>query len=139
MKKRNQFLLRIGKAIGSTLVVALLGIGTGNFVRNNEPLLVKVDKIGMDHVDYAITNDKITVIANDIKPIGAALNVAKYTQSAVTLTSEFLTGPEMNACYFEGRRLGEIIVSNAKPNMPGVHKLSIARRPRGDTIELNTS
>ena len=139
MKKRNQFLLRIGKAISSTLVVALLGIGTGNFVRNNEPLLVKVDKIGMDHVDYAITNDKIIVIANDIKPIGAALNVAKYTQSAVTLTPEFLTGPEMNACYFEGRRLGEIIVSNAKPNMPGVHKLSIARRPRGDTIELNTS
>jgi len=139
MKMRNQFLLQIGKTVCSTLVVALLGIGTGNFVRNNEPLLVKVDKIGIDQAVSTIKNDVIINVKKTIEPVGAANMIAKYTQSAVVMTPEFLKGPEMNACYFEGRRLGEIIISNAKPNMPGVHKLTLTKPPRGDMIEPNTS
>jgi len=139
MKLRNQFLLRIGKAIGSTLAVALLGIGVGNFTQNNETLLVKAPMTGMGQEVYSMTNDNFVAQQEFITPIGVVSKVITYTQSITNLVAELPQGIEMNACYFEGRRLGEILLSNKKPNMPGVHRISIGKNPRGDTIKPNTS
>ena len=139
MKTRNQFLQRLIRLAVSTFAVVILGIGLGNFMRNNETLLVKTNNIGMDKVSFITTGNAIVIPTRFNNPVKAVIGRNMYTQSVVSLNIEFPMGPEMNACFFEGRRLGEILVYNTKVNMPGVRKLQINRSPRGDTIDPNTS
>lgn len=139
MKTRNQFLQQLIKLAVSTFAVVILGIGLGNFMRNNETLLVKTNNIGMDKVSFITTDNAIVIPTRFNNPVKAVIGRNMYTQSVVSLNTEFPMGPEMNACFFEGRRLGEILIYNTKLTMPGVRKLQINRPPRGDTIDPNTS
>ena len=129
MKTRNQFLPEAIRLLFGIVFVALIGIGFGNFARNQKPLLIEVSKTVVCPAENIIITNATDLQYSEL--IGVLTKMNEYTCNIPRETM-------MNAYSLTVERTRQITMSGIL-KMPTVYNRTFRRPPRSDMICVNTS
>jgi len=134
MKTRHQILVIGAKFVSLTLFAALLGVGSGNFVRNNQKLLAEAPTVVV--VQNETAKDLSYIQLKDSKCVLSSIKT--YTQKEVVI-STFVTPREIVMNAIEARRQDQRKISLNNIYTPRVTNTYFPYKARGDSIHVNTS
>ena len=134
MKTRHQILVIGAKFVSLTLFAALLGVGSGNFVRNNQKLLAKAPTVVV--IQNETAKDLSFTQLKDSKCVLSSIKT--YTQKEV-LISTFVTPREIVMNAIEARRQDQRKITLNNIYAPRVSNNYFPYKARGDSIPVNTS
>lgn len=127
--KRNQFLLTVIRLLVNTVFFYVLGVMSGNYIKNNDLL------INIDEAFVSSTIDKpVICIENDNSVLFESSNMYTYVQEQVTVAHTMNT----IGLLFEQYRTKNLVVKSIE-FYARVPNYLLDKPPRSDMLETNTS